>query len=331
MQRMISPNWIGVVAGKMIYSVHYLNVFETVLPTEVAEFEGLSYESTRSTIVNILDNGGIPYIYELGQPICPSYFPWSVDIRQRVLATSTRDELTPEYRKALTIAILNEMHHEVHRMTNSLILQEALANPGLGEAAVNSIVTQHHGEQRVLFDPYDQEANNRAAACGYTIVRAGAYTPEQWTNIARAKAIVRSSELFPTEPSYIEGETPHVILEGSWTCGMAQVVAFSKEAGRKLLGKEVQLTLEDEPQKSYVANYTPSSGHLVLNVPRLGRQWFDMIGNLQNIVDLLIHEFAHEYSINHLSTVYYDALTRLGGQFTYWALVEPEMFQKYMK
>jgi hypothetical protein len=43
--------------------------------------------------------------------------------------------------------------------------------------------------------------------------------------------------------------------------------------------------------------------------------------------DLLIHEFGHEYSGDHLSSSYHDALTRLGAKMTELALTDPALFK----
>ena len=49
-------------------------------------------------------------------------------------------------------------------------------------------------------------------------------------------------------------------------------------------------------------------------------------------MDLLIHEFGHEYSGDHLSDKYHDALTSLAAKGMILALSHPEVFHnKYAK
>lgn len=55
------------------------------------------------------------------------------------------------------------------------------------------------------------------------------------------------------------------------------------------------------------------SGELVFNKLRLGSDWFEY-GINQDVVRLIIHEFGHEYSLDHLSSDYHDALYRIGAK-----------------
>ncbi len=54
-------------------------------------------------------------------------------------------------------------------------------------------------------------------------------------------------------------------------------------------------------------------GLLVLNKFRLGANWFER-GVSEDVVRLLIHEFGHEYSADHLSAQYHEALCRIGAR-----------------
>ena len=60
------------------------------------------------------------------------------------------------------------------------------------------------------------------------------------------------------------------------------------------------------------ASYGPS-GDLVFNKPRLGSDWFER-GITNDVVQLLIHEFGHEYSPDHLSSEYHEALCHIGAR-----------------
>jgi hypothetical protein len=65
---------------------------------------------------------------------------------------------------------------------------------------------------------------------------------------------------------------------------------------------------------------------LYLNVARLGYKWFDE-GASEEVNDLLLHEFGHHYSRDHLSSDYHDALTRLGARAMALALEQPDAFR----
>ena len=52
---------------------------------------------------------------------------------------------------------------------------------------------------------------------------------------------------------------------------------------------------------------------MVFNKFRLGADWFEH-GVTEDVVRLLIHEFGHEHSLDHLSSDYHEALCRIGAR-----------------
>ena len=68
------------------------------------------------------------------------------------------------------------------------------------------------------------------------------------------------------------------------------------------------------------------SRRLDFNVQKLGHKWFE--GGINEEVDkLLIHEFGHQYSGDHLSEEYHEALCGLGAKLKRLALAKPEAFR----
>jgi hypothetical protein len=56
-----------------------------------------------------------------------------------------------------------------------------------------------------------------------------------------------------------------------------------------------------------------------LNLKRLGKSFFKSVAEhdlktIDRLHSLLIHEFAHHYSTDHLSSEYHDACTDLGAK-----------------
>ena len=66
------------------------------------------------------------------------------------------------------------------------------------------------------------------------------------------------------------------------------------------------------PHHLGAASYGPS-GAFVFNKLRLGSDWFER-GITNEVVQLLIHEFGHESSPDHLSSEYHEALCRIGAK-----------------
>jgi hypothetical protein len=91
------------------------------------------------------------------------------------------------------------------------------------------------------------------------------------------------------------------------------------------LGETISVKIVIEPMIFWGANY--GGNELTLNVGRLGHRFFNEFpGNIQEVMDLLIHEYGHQYSSDHLSEAYYSALTRLGAKSTLLALRQPALF-----
>ena len=59
-----------------------------------------------------------------------------------------------------------------------------------------------------------------------------------------------------------------------------------------------------------------------------GERWFsDFPQNLEQVINLLIHEFAHEYESDHLSKNFYSALSSLADKSIMLALKQPDIFR----
>jgi hypothetical protein len=70
------------------------------------------------------------------------------------------------------------------------------------------------------------------------------------------------------------------------------------------------------------------SGRLDRNLLRLGHKWFEQEAR-KEVDRLLIHEFGHEYSGDHLSEQYHEALCRLGARLKRLALERPEAMRDF--
>jgi hypothetical protein len=71
---------------------------------------------------------------------------------------------------------------------------------------------------------------------------------------------------------------------------------------------------------NFAACYAP--GKLDFNVFRLGHKFFDQ-GITEAVDELLIHEYGHQYSGDHLSEEYHEALCGLGAKLKRLALEQP--------
>ena len=76
-----------------------IQVFDAVLPTQVADEEGVMRPTTRKTTVRIYEprDGEQPHIYELGIPVVETDIRWHVSVGQKVPLNRDRDNVTPAY------------------------------------------------------------------------------------------------------------------------------------------------------------------------------------------------------------------------------------------
>ena len=72
------------------------------------------------------------------------------------------------------------------------------------------------------------------------------------------------------------------------------------------------------------------SRRLDFNLLRLGHRWFEQ-GATVAVDLLLIHEFGHETSGDHLSEDYYEALCLLGARMKRLALEKPEEVRRFLQ
>jgi hypothetical protein len=282
---------------------------EATLPTEVADSEGALRRTTRKTQVRCYDlkDGEAAMIYEMGIPVVEHDCAFHVDVLQKVELTIDRENVTPSFLKALRTAVFNSTYETLtSEDINHEWVQTAIESGNAKTEAVEDYMGKRFGEKRVSFDMSDREANNRAVANGYTLVHGSMLSKAAWANVREAESITPAGQIFPTHP---EDFVPHKAADE--TGGMKQVREYSQKLARLLL--DCEITVEFGEQKSREAACW-GNRNLQFNVTNLGKAWFDLDKNRLAIDDLIIHEFAHHYSCNHLSEEYYHALSRLAAQ-----------------
>jgi hypothetical protein len=93
------------------------------------------------------------------------------------------------------------------------------------------------------------------------------------------------------------------------------------------MGLNLVVTVVDAPNK-FLACY--GRGKLDFNLHHLGYKWFEQGAN-EEVDRLLIHEFGHQYSGDHLSADYHEALCRLGALLKRLALEKPDALRQFSK
>jgi hypothetical protein len=100
---------------------------------------------------------------------------------------------------------------------------------------------------------------------------------------------------------------------------------FAKWLACELLGHDISVKFYDGMNGMACACYCRENSELAFNVKILGRRWFEAPIAIKHI-DLLIHEFGHDFEGNHLTNKYHCALTELAGRLAFLAAAKPERF-----
>lgn len=292
-----------------------LRAFEATLPTEISDAEGNLSRTVRKTTVEIFDPlpGETAMIYELGIPVVETEDRWHVNVLQKVPLNKDRDNVTPAYLGQLRTLVVNEMKDQLRpEDANAGWVREATSDEDCSPEAVTKVLDLRFGEKRVAYDPTDPEANKLAVSKGYTVVHGGMMNATEWKNAKGAGAILPAGQVTPSPKAYDpDGDPLKLMPEKDWTDGMRLVVKYAEYLANKLLECDIRVQLANDSGWGFNATY--GSRSLTLNVGRLGKHWFAH-GVTVDVNRLLIHEFGHHYSGDHLSSQYHDALCKLGAR-----------------
>lgn len=279
-------------------------------------------------------------IYEMGIPIVYTGDLYDANVRQKVPQTLQRDNVTPKYLAELRAVVLENTAKLLTEETASATCVVSVLDR-VSPAAVNVVLDKSYGEKRVVYDPTDTEASNRAVAEGYAVIHGGAFSREVWDNIRRSDAAQPAGQVFPTPQPY--GTSPgakpvKVIPRDQWPDGAARIANIAEIVAEETLGcKHLEVRLVDT-NNGFVACCGPevagvhTRGRLDFNVRRLGKDWFlsDPETTWQ-VMDLIIHELAHIVESNHLSEAYYDALTMIAGKWAAYVARQRDEYEKSLR
>ena len=220
--------------------------------------------------------------------------------------------------------------HLMEEDANSVWVRQASSDPNCSADAITNVLNLRFGPKRAAYDPTDPEANKTWVSKGGTLVYGSMLNKEEWKTAKEAEAIQPAGQLCPSPKPYSEdpnAKPVKIIPKEEWTDGIKNIVAYAEFLGRELMG--VQVTVMVVHTTNYFsACYGP--GRLDLNLLRLGHDWFEN-GLTESVDRLLIHEFGHHYSRDHLSEEYHEALCKLGAGLKKLALEKPEAFKQFIR
>jgi len=303
----------------------------TILPTIAADDEGRIFETARKTdiLIHSVDPGQTAYLYEMGIPVVQIDGKYSVDIHQKVPMNMNRDNVKPAYMRKVNTAVMNATYDLLDADdVNESWVKDATEHKDIDKDATVAFLDLKFGENRAKFDPSDLESNKIAQSESIFVIGGRALSKAQWQNVNTHAPIKPSGQITPSAKAWDDVEDMKFMVREQWSDGMDTICEFCEQFALRLMGVKLHVRFVNESTASTIASYSRTTKTLIFNVGRLGYKWFDE-PEVADVVDLVIHEFGHEYESDHLSSGYYKALTKLAGKSTKIALGDPGFFNAY--
>ena len=309
-----------------------LCIFAASLETPVADEGGVMRLRVRKTQVSIYEAlpGEMPSLYEMGLPIVETGDKWHVSVEQKVPLNRDRDNVRPAYLQAVRVAVLNAAHELLTTEDEATApwCKLAGADPRCSDQAIKHLIRLRFGEKVAAPDPSDTEAMKRFQAQGGVIV--AGLSKGEWANVRRSGAAPPAGQICPTAKPYStdpNAKPVDLVPPEQWTEAIKNIATYARFLAEELMGVAIKVSVV-RTTNNFVACY--GAGRLDLNLFRLGHNWFEK-GVTEDVDELLIHEFGHQYSGDHLSEEYHDALCRLGARLKRLALDKPDAIRGFMK
>lgn len=292
-----------------------ISSFVATLPTELADESGVIHRTARKTRVDIYHPlpGYAASLYELGVPVVETFDKYDVDVQQKIPLTLDRENVPPAYLREIRTHVLNSMHAELGTEdANSTWVRDAASSEDYKPEAMQTVLTRRFGEKAVAYDPSDKEANGRAVAAGYTLVTGSMLNKDEWRNAKLAEALPAAGQVTPSPKAFSAGGSPlKTLAPENWDDVIRSAVAYAQKFACITLDKEISVVIAKDRGWRFCAAYGKASG-LVLNIFKV-RHMIDPEPG-ESFDSLLIHEFGHEYSEDHLSDEYHQALCDIGAR-----------------
>ncbi len=334
LRSLLLPDGIAVTFnGQQLLPRKPVHTFQASLETQIADEKGVMRPTTRKALVSLYEPlpGEVAHLYEMGLPIVETADKWHVSVAQKVPLNRDRNNVKPAYLKAVRTLVLNEMYDRLSQDdANADWVRQASSSQDCSAESIKKVLDLRFGEKRAAFDPNDPEANKAWVAQGGTLVYGPMLSGQEWKTAKEAGAIQSAGKLCPTAKPYSKDKDAKqvtAIPADKWTEGMRQIADYAMFLGQELMDVAVTVTFVNTTN-NFSACYA-EGGDLHFNLFRLGHAWFEQ-GITEEVDRLLIHEFGHQYSGDHLSEEYHDALCLLGAKLKRLALEKPEALKQHL-
>jgi hypothetical protein len=297
---------------------------EATLTTERAGEDGILRRGPRKTVVRLYEplDGAEACLLEMGIPVCFTGDRFDVDVQQKVPVSLERDGVPLSYLRQVRAATLNAVAERLSPEDAAQCwVTDALEHRDTHADAVRSVIAARFGDNAVVYDPSDREANGTAASHGATVVHGGTFGAGAWARIREAQALRPAGAVFPTAHPRSGDATPRAVVV---TPAMALFKMHIETIAARILQRPVRVAFANDFHQPFAAWWSGSC--ITFNVGRLGRRWFEG-GLTEAQLDLMLHELGHADEADHTSARYHAALTRLGARLALLAAREPALFE----
>lgn len=301
------------VNGEALQDRTPLRTGEQALDTEVQGEEGGFKYTNRKCEVRVYEPliGEEPSLYEMGIPVDTIDCAWHVMVMQKVPLSIDRGSIRFGYATRVARYVAEMMAEDLtEEQARAGWVSNALEHME-DDQAVRTVVTQRFGEDTVVYDPSDPEANKKAMDAGYRVVHGGELTKLAWASVRRASALKPAGKVFTGHQVRTSPNGVPPMGRCDWTPAMESMAEYVGAMGEFLLGLPVQVLFYDEAMLEHVATY--GDGVITFNLAKLGHAWCEE-PDQRAVDELCIHEFSHHFAGDHLSEAFWRACCRLGAK-----------------
>jgi hypothetical protein len=335
LRSLLLPDGIAVTFnGQQLLPRTPIHTFTASLETQIADDKGVMRPTTRKAEIALYEAlpGEVAHLYEMGLPIVQTGDKWHVSVAQKIPLNRDRNNVKPAYLRTIRTLVLNATHDRLTEAdANSDWVRQASSSEDCSPEAIKRVLNLRFGDKFAAFDPNDKEAGKNFVAQGGQLVYGPMLSPQEWKNAKKARAIESAGKICPTPKPFSQdpdAKEVTVVPQEQWTPGMMNVARYSVFLGKELMDVTMSVSFVNTPRR-FLAAYG-RGGNLIFNLHHLGHQWFENGVNLE-VDRLFLHEAAHEYSGDHLSEEYHDALCRLGAKLKSLALEKPGELRQFQK
>ena len=302
---------------------------EATLPTvlSTAINEPIKHTSRKTQIDVYKPKGEKGAIYEMGIFIQYHNMPYDVDINQKVPLPPNRDVVSTAYLQDIYAEVLNVTVDEVNEDNASepwinLAIED---KQRVKDDVLTKIMECQIGDNAVLENPFDPQANEDAILAGKILIR-----PQTLSKVVRDRfrdegGLTTSTESYGGGAIFSFGGGGKTVPEVKITKDMKEVSEYAKWLCDKFFGFSCEVEFVKNASYAPLATYGTQHGSrtLTFNTGNLKKGWFELAPHEKH-TELILHELAHENGMGESDLPhagkYVDQLARLGAKATHLAI-----------